>query len=191
MQPSNFLFRNHLSFAHFLWRNQLKRGDWALDATCGNGHDTLELASYVGSQGGVIALDIQEEAIANARKRLPEGCSHVHFFHQSHTQFPSLALLNPIRLIVYNLGYLPGGDKALTTLSNTSLISLQTSLELLAPGGLITLTCYPGHEEGKKEEENLLNFCFNLPQKSWSASYHRWPSRSASIPPSVITLFKY
>ncbi len=177
---------SHLEHAHLLWSQWTKPGSWAIDATCGNGHDTLKLRELVGASGGVIALDVQEEAIASAQKRLK--APNVHFFCQSHVTFPSLAETHPIRLIVYNLGYLPGGDKGKTTLSKTTLLSLQAALSLVEAGGLISLTLYPGHPEGAVEERALKKFAAGLCPRTFRVSHTRWENRNAA--PSLLLIQK-
>jgi SAM-dependent methyltransferase len=147
---------NHIQRAHTLWSEHLLPTDWVIDATCGNGKDTSKLAELV-PQGGVIALDIQEIALNRAKERL-KGVSQVHFYLQSHENFPEIARQNPIRLIVYNLGYLPGGDKSITTKTSSTLQSLKNALLLLAPKGMICITLYPGHPEGVKEQEVILTW---------------------------------
>lgn len=154
---------NHIQCAHTFWSEHLLPTDWVIDATCGNGKDTYKLAELV-PQGGVIALDIQETALKRAQERLNEF-SHVHFYLQSHETFPEMAKQESIRLIVYNLGYLPGGDKSITTETSTTLKSLKNSLSLLSPKGLICITLYPGHPEGAKEQEALLNWIQGLKEE--------------------------
>lgn len=186
MQSSFPLFQNHLDFAHDLWKRHLKSGDWAIDATCGNGWDTAKLAQLVGPEGGVVSIDIQQEAIEGAKMRLQDG--NVHFFCQSHEVFPNLCRENPIRLIAYNLGYLPGGDKKLTTRVETTLKSVQNGLELLEAGGVMSITCYPGHAEGALEETALREFLSQLDAKRWSVSYHQWINRK--LAPSLLFIKK-
>jgi len=175
-----FGYNSHLDLAHQIWAKAAKPGDWAIDATCGNGHDTAFLAKHF---AGVIALDIQEQALENTRK-LVQDCNNVHLFHQSHETFP--ALPHPIRLIVYNLGYLPGGDKQLTTQASSTLMSIQNALRLAQ--SLISITCYPGHPEGQREEEAILDFCQDLPPDMWNVSFHSFRNRIKA--PSLVVIQK-
>ncbi len=175
------IFNSHLDLAHTLWAKLPQPGDFAIDATCGNGHDTLALTHLF---EGVIGLDIQPEAIAATKALLSSQDQDAHLFQQSHETFPSLASEVPIRLIVYNLGYLPGGDKGKTTKVSSTLKSVERSLDLLLPGGMVSITCYPGHAEGKKEQEALLREVESLSPKIWSVSHHTWANRRLS--PSLI-----
>ena len=128
------LFRSHLDLAHQYWEKLLQAGDWAIDATCGNGHDTLKLAEILeNKKGGVIGIDIQPEAIAKTEQLLGEY--DVALYCQSHADFPLLAKEKPIRLIIYNLGYLPGGNKAFTTMTENTLTSVRKASTLIVPGG--------------------------------------------------------
>jgi hypothetical protein len=206
-------FSPHLTTAQAYWKLQLDtssqeaKSQWVIDATCGNGHDTLFLAQNLlknylpshddgsknHSENGIISLDIQKEAIESTWARLKENFDEtqldkIHLYQQSHASFPAIAFLHPIKLIVYNLGYLPGSDKKLTTLVDTTLTSLEQATQLIIPGGMISVMCYPGHPEGKLEEQALLNLTGNLPRKQYLVCYHQWINKSAS--PSLILIKK-
>jgi len=178
---------SHIQLAHSYWKNHLQNDSqhtsWAIDATCGNGHDTHFLAKIC---EGVISIDIQEKAIENAKQTAES--SNIFYFCQSHENYPTLAYENPISLIVYNLGYLPGGDKGLTTLTPSTLSSLELAMDLLASGGLISITCYPGHLEGKAEEKALISLAEGLDVKLWNVCHHRWLNRKDA--PSLLLLQK-
>ncbi len=182
-EKRNFpIFNSHLDLAHQIWAKAAEAGDWAIDSTCGNGHDTLFLAQHY---EGIIGLDIQEKALENTRN-LVNGNERVHLFCQSHETFPDLA--KPIKLIVYNLGYLPGGDKTLTTQVQSTLTSISNALNLIVPGGLVSITCYPGHPEGQREEEAILVLCEGLSPAKWGVSFHSWRNRSKA--PSLVLIQK-
>ncbi|NGX39025.1 MAG: Demethylmenaquinone methyltransferase [Chlamydiae bacterium] len=189
-QRNYSIFSSHLDLAHSFWEKGLASGGWAIDATCGNGHDTLRLSRLVGPNGGVIGLDIQKEALESTKALLKENQKEegVHLFHQSHEEFPPLANENPVQLIVYNLGYLPGGNKALTTRVASTLSSVEKALALLSPGGTVSLTCYPGHPEGEKEESALLDYSQSLLAPDWSVSFHRFLNRRKA--PSLLVIQK-
>jgi SAM-dependent methyltransferase len=157
----------HLLLAKDYWRRHLKPGDFAIDATCGNGHDTLFLSQLL-SEGLVFGIDIQEAALQKTEKLLG-GAKNVQLFRQSHAD--PIPVPKPPRLVVYNLGYLPGGDKSITTMTGSTLQSIRQSLSLLDAGGAISITCYPGHHEGMLEESKILAFIKNL-----KYTYHQWDS---------------
>jgi hypothetical protein len=181
----------HLSLAHGYWKALLRAGDIAIDATCGNGHDTAILAQLLlpNPNSLLYGLDVQQSALDKTslliRQSIPEShTARVSLYQRCHSEIDRIPLPFPPRLIVYNLGYLPGGDKSITTLTGTTLQSLQKAIFLLAPGGAISVTCYPGHPEGKKEEIAILNWAELLPHAKWQVCHHRWINRSSS--PSLL-----
>jgi len=190
------LFQSPIDLAHRYWEKILKPHDHAIDATCGNGKDTLVLANLLiphSQESTLIGMDIQPEALARTRTLLFSHFSEkqnerIFLFQQSHAVFPALAYQVPIRLIVYNFGYLPGGDKAITTQSKTSIESFEAALPLIMPGGAISATCYPGHREGENEQNVLLSFVHTLNPSQWCVTWHTWPNRTLS--PTLLLLQK-
>lgn len=164
----------HLDQAHLYWKNLLKPDDRVIDATCGNGKDSLRLAELV-PEGHVYALDIQECALQKARAFIPY--SNISYLHQSHTNLPA----GVFKLIVYNLGYLPGGNKELTTMTRTTLESLAKASQLITIGGGLSITCYPGHPEGAREEAAVREWAEGLDSKNWLISCHFWREKSPSL----------
>lgn len=156
------MYKPHLIKAHQFWKDHLVPTDHVIDATCGNGKDTAVLAQLV-PEGHVYAIDIQEEAIRSARQNAPYP--HISFLNQCHTQLP----YDPqVRLVVYNLGYLPGGNKQKTTETEATLKSIEAAYALLPTGGALSITCYPGHSEGALEEKALKQWSDSLPNAEWS-----------------------
>lgn len=173
-----FQTKPYIDLAHYFWRKWISPGDSVIDATLGNGHDTLFLAKLLKGKGKLVGYDIQTRAIEQTKKRLESLSENersiVRLCLRSHTQFLECG----VKLVVYNLGYLPGGDKSITTQAETSLISLKAALQAISESGRISLTCYPGHPEGKEEETLLKNFLKTLPSKQWEVSHHQWPNRN-------------
>lgn len=191
------IYSPHLTLAHNYWKEIVQSGDSVIDATCGNGHDTLFLSQIVlatSLQGYVMGIDIQKSALDNTQALLkknltPMQYDRVHLYQQSHTSFPEETYRQTIKLIVYNLGYLPGQNKQITTQTSTTLTSVENALHLLTPGGAISITCYPGHAEGLKEETALLVWLQTLSYSTYSICHHRWINRTLS--PSLILIKKY
>ena len=174
------LFRSHIELAHDFWKKILKPGDCAIDATCGNGHDSLFITQLIGPDGELHCIDVQKSAIANTKAKINFPIDRLHFHLGSHEILPPVSP----KLIVYNLGYLPGGDKSLTTLTKTTLKSVQNALEIIQPGGLISITCYPGHPEGKVEQEALLQYVSEISNINYTVSTINCANRPFS--PSLI-----
>lgn len=189
------LFRSHIDLAHKYWKELIKKGDAVIDATCGNGHDTLVLSqlALTPSCGSLTAFDIQKTAIESSQEFL---CHHlskaifekIRFIHGCHSEFPLDIPLNSIKLIVYNLGYLPGGNKLKTTITETTLKSLNSALSLIKEGGAISITCYPGHLEGAVEEKHVIEFSSHLEPREWNCCHHRWMNKTQA--PSLILIQK-
>jgi tRNA1(Val) A37 N6-methylase TrmN6 len=142
----------------------------ALDATAGNGHDTLFLARSVGPEGEVHALDVQAPAITATHKRLEAAgvANRVRLHQVGHEALPDpipAAERGRLRAVMFNLGYLPAGDKTLITRGTTTLPALAAAGALLAPGGRLTVVAYPGHPGGAEETEAVVGWVRDgLPQ---------------------------
>ncbi len=166
--------RKITEFAHFFLRQSVGNGEKVIDATAGNGFDTLFLAELVGTQGRVFAFDIQCEALSATKNKLSKSGldDRVTLIHDGHEKL-NLYVTEPIAAVVYNLGFLPGGDKSNTTKTETTLNSLGKALSLLKSGGLAVLLLYPGHSEGKKEKVKLLKYCRNLSPQTFTVQHFR------------------
>lgn len=176
----NYRFSAHLELAKSYWTKHLKAQDTVIDATCGNGYDTLFLTQF--PLKALFAIDIQPEAIKKTKELLDQHKrSHLVSLHEgSHASFQWISPPPTVNLIVYNLGYLPKGDKTLTTQTETTLSSLNAALELLRDKGALSITCYPGHEEGAKEHEAILSWGEKLDPKKWDLCHHQWLNRPLS-----------
>ena len=134
----------------------------AIDATCGNGHDTLWLAERFGK---VYAFDIQEEAVETTRERAGSlDSGNVIVFCTGH-QHMAECVHEKAAFIMFNLGYLPGGDKTVVTGVDTTLEAVQAALSLLKKDGLLCITMYPGHPQGAEEKEALLHMAAGLDKR--------------------------
>lgn len=131
----------------------IREGDLVIDATAGNGHDTLFLVECVGASGKVLAFDLQEAAIVSAREKIMQAgfAERVEFFHESHERMGEHAAEESVAAVMFNLGYLPGEDHELTTETGTTLTALEAAAGILKPGGVLSVVCYPGHPAGAIE----------------------------------------
>ncbi|MGK0185100.1 MAG: putative methyltransferase [Verrucomicrobiales bacterium] len=179
--------------AHSWVAAHLPAGGIAIDATAGNGHDTLFLAHTCGASGKVFAFDIQQEAIDATRARLSDADVHHVELHQlCHSQITSTipqALAGQVDAIMFNLGYLPGGDKECLTQTATTLRAIEHSLPLLTPGGIMTIAIYPGHPGGDKETAAVQEYAANLSAPDWHAAHFR-PLNQPKRPPELIGIVR-
>jgi predicted methyltransferase len=138
--------------AHRTIANVVQFGDLVVDATAGNGHDTLFLANLTGPTGRVLAVDIQLAAVNITRRRMADNKQmHVVVQQQSHADTIALAD-ETVTAMMFNLGYQPGGDKAIVTQPANTTAALDQAAQLLKPGGVITVIAYRGHPGGQPEE---------------------------------------
>ncbi len=161
--------------AHKALQTILQSGDYAIDATVGNGHDTLFLARHVGPGGIVLGFDIQQSAIDKTRRRLEQGKidTPVELFRVSHAEMTNMIhaqFHGRIKAVMFNLGYLPGGDKLLITLTDTTIAALNQALRMLAPDGLLTILAYPGHPGGDQEADEVDKWCAHLDSSRYNKS---------------------
>ena len=157
------------SITQLIVSSLLSPGDTAIDATAGNGHDTLLLCQLVGDQGKVFAFDVQSEALENTRIRLNENgidSSVYELLCMNHKEMDQLEM-NPPRVIMFNLGYLPGGDPSLITQSNETLEAIEKAGKLLSPQGALTVMCYPGHTGGDIEAQRVQSLLSSWDGANW------------------------
>lgn len=170
-QHANPFLRGPVPLSHLLLGQFIRPGDCAIDATCGNGNDTLLLAELVGTEGLVWAFDIQPEAVSQTYSKLTaanmsERVRLINAGHETMLQHVD----RPVKAAVFNLGYLPGGDRSLITRPDTTLAALKLSADLLMPGGIIAVTVYPGHSGGEEERMRVETWAGRLATRE----FHVW-----------------
>jgi len=178
---------------HHILTNHLKEGDQAIDATAGNGYDTLFLAEQVGPSGKVIAIDIQDCAIRSTREKLESAglIDRVRLVTDDHAI--ALGKLIPVdhenfAAITFNLGYLPGSDKSIQTCAESTEEALAASIQLLTPGGYLCVTAYRGHSGGIAEAETVEAFMHNAKTEGNTVDYYE--PESSNSPPVLWVLKK-
>ncbi|KAK2980182.1 hypothetical protein RJ640_007272 [Escallonia rubra] len=180
-----------------VWKHVVKEGDSLVDATCGNGNDTLAMVKMVAEKscrGRVYAMDVQKIALENTFSLLDEELSTdekelVELFAICHCKMEEVVPTGvPVRLVAFNLGYLPGGDKTLVTTSETTLLALEAAKRILAPQGLISIVVYVGHPGGREEFETVRAFASELPVDNWICCNLQLLNRP--LAPVLVFLFK-
>ncbi len=166
---SDYLLRSARYLAAECLQAVIQPGDTAVDATMGNGHDTCFLAGLVSEQGRVIAFDVQAQAVEQTRQRLdatgllPRAELHL----MGHERMAEVVQA-PVRAVVFNLGWLPSGDKSVTTHWDTTRVAVLAALELLLPLGVLVVCVYPGHPAGDMEREELTKLLKSLPPQRFN-----------------------
>lgn len=145
-----------LPFARTLIDTYIEQGSTVIDATCGNGNDTLYLAQQLDGSGVIHAFDIQQSAINNSKLKTA-AFNNIHYHLEGHQNVLDYVDA-PVRLAIFNLGYLPKGDKSIVTLPETTIQAIERIFSILEKEGIIILVIYPGHAEGQVEKEAILNY---------------------------------
>jgi hypothetical protein len=175
--------------AHNIIRNVLHSGDIAIDATVGNGHDTLFLVEQVSPAGRVFGFDIQQAAIASTRikagaycRMRPECLTLIQASHADMSEKIPLQYHGKISVCMFNLGYLPGGDKSIITQTDSTITALNIASRLLSGNGVITVLAYPGHQGGDLETDQVNNWCKHLDEDQFKISVIYSPENEESSP---------
>ncbi len=179
-----------VEFSHTILKDHLNKGDLVVDATVGNGHDTKFLAELVGEQGQLWGFDIQEKALQNTMQRLKENdlSQIVELIKTSHEKMGDY-IEDKVAAILFNLGYLPGGEKELTTKAEATLQAVKEGLDLLKAGGLIILVIYTGHQQGQRERDILIDYAQKLDHKTYNVLHYHLINQ-AQKPPEVLVIKK-
>lgn len=182
-----FELRNARHLAADYMRRVVRAGDTVIDATMGNGKDTLFLAELVGESGHVFAFDVQQEALDRTRERLREaGCeARVTLLLAGHETMAE-HVPGPVAAVMFNLGWLPGALHAVTTKTDTTLRAVEAAVGLLAPGGVVTVCVYPGHEEGGRELAALLDYAGALSVRRFNVLHHAFLNAPAHTPQLIL-----
>ena len=156
-----------INIAHDALKEHIKLNDIVIDATIGNGHDTVFLAEQVGAAGCVFGFDIQQNAIESTLEKFDSTTKNnaITLFQTSHAEM--LEKIPPlhhgkIKAIMFNLGYLPGGDKSIITCTASTLKALSCACLILSVGGIMTVMAYPGHTGGDDETDQIKSWCAQL-----------------------------
>lgn len=176
-----------LPFTKYLLEQSVTAGDKVIDATAGNGHDTLFLAQLTGSAGKVYAFDIQEDAVLATRERI-KGFENVEVILDSHAAIDKY-VKEEIGAAVFNLGYLPKGDHRIITKAETTLVAISKCLHLLKANGLVAIVIYSGHEGGSEERDAVIEFAAQLPQAKYDVMKYQFINQQHS-PPFLIAIEK-
>lgn len=174
--------RGGVPLSHLFLRERVRPGERVVDATCGNGRDTLLLAELVGPEGKVWAFDIQDDALRGTARLLEENGlrERVELVAAGHERLGEF-VAGPIGAVVFNLGYLPGGDRSVVTRPVSTLSALGAALELLSSAGLLLVVIYTGHPGAVEEEDAVLTWASGLGPRAFNA----WVSRQLNRPPTA------
>lgn len=174
-----------LEMAHDFLAQVITKDDVVVDATMGNGHDTLFLAKLAKQ---VYAFDIQEKALEKTSQRLQEaGLTNVELLLQCHETVDQF--VTEVKAAIFNLGYLPSADKNIITKPQTTIEALEKLCRMLIKGGRIAIMIYYGHEGGDIERDAVMDFVSQLPQQEYTATIYRTLNQ-INNPPFLVMIEK-
>ena len=174
-----------LQMAHSFLAEVVTKEDTVVDATMGNGHDTLFLAQLAKQ---VYAFDIQEQALEKTRQRLAEaGLDNVQLILAGHETLEQYT--DHFKAVIFNLGYLPSADKSVITRPDTTLEALEKVCRGLEKGGRAAIMIYYGHEGGKVEKDAVLDFVSQLPQQDFTVALYKTINQ-INNPPFLVMIEK-
>ena len=178
-------------WCHEIIRSQAPKGGVYIDATMGNGNDTLMLCQLAGGKGEVFAFDIQERAIQKTQELLAkhECMEQVRLIQDGHENMGQYVKVSSADVICFNFGYLPGGDHNIATKAATSLIAIEKGLNILKNGGMMSLCIYSGGDTGFEEKEQILNYLKTLPADKYTVIVNEYYNRG-NEPPTPVFVFK-
>lgn len=187
------MIRGIINYSHYLLGEAIHKGDTVIDATCGNGHDTIFLSKLVGDTGHVFGFDIQDTAVNNTKDRLTKNqLSNTTIIKDSHSNFInhiSVDKLTRLGGAVFNLGYLPGSDKSIITKSESTILAIEGILSHMKQNGIVVLVVYHGHKGGDTEKEQLLRYTRLLDQKQFHVLYYGFINQK-NDPPFILAIQK-
>ena len=182
-------FRSARFWAAEIIEKALYEGAVAVDATLGNGHDALWLCGLVGETGRVYGFDVQAEAVENSRARLEAAGveARAQLILDGHQNMGKYIPSASADAVMFNLGWLPGAEHAVTTRVETTLEAVNAALEILKEDGVMTICIYPGHDEGAREREALLAWAQQLDEKKYDTMLRCYLNQS-KLPPLMLAV---
>jgi len=164
------ILKNALTQSHDYIKSVVEFGDIVIDATAGNGNDTFMLAKLVGELGKVYSFDIQEKAIKNTYNKLldagvEERVTLINDGHQNMDKHVSEK--GKIKAVMFNLGYLPGGDHNISTKYHTTIEAIKKAMDIIMTGGLICIVVYYGGDTGFEERDRVMQFVETINAKEF------------------------
>lgn len=178
-------------WCHEIIHSQAKKGGFYIDATMGNGNDTLLLCELAGEEGAVLAFDIQDRALEATEALLEKNgyTGNVRLIQDGHENMDQYAGEGSADVICFNFGYLPGGDHGISTAADTSLIAIQKGLGILKSGGMLCLCIYSGGDTGFEEKNRILSYLRNLSSREYVVIVNKYYNRGNN-PPMPVFIFK-
>lgn len=181
---------NSLGVTHKFMAEHIKQGDLCIDATAGKGRDTAFLCSLVGDTGKVLAFDIQSSAVEQTQGLIKEkGFQNIaSVYLDSHENMGKYADKETVDAIMFNLGWLPGGNHNIFSKPESTISAIKSGLELLKPGGVMSVCIYHGKETGTAEKDALLPFFETVDNKKYTVLKLSFLNRTGEVPIPILII---
>lgn len=160
--------------------DNVKEKNISVDFTLGRGNDTLFLSENFDY---VYSFDLQKECIDDFRLKNIDNVKLILDSHENVDKY-----IDSFDCGMYNLGYLPRSNKEVMTKAESTLISLYKAVTILNIGGFISIVLYIGHEQGKRESQEVLKFCSELDNTRFNVAYLNLLNKNN--PPSLVLINK-
>lgn len=180
---------NTVSLAQLWMSHFIHEGNFCIDATAGRGNDTAFLCELVGEKGKVIAFDIQEEAVMSTKTLLAQKGLEAEVYLESHTQMDQYAQAGTVDGIMFNFGYLPGGDHQICTHKEDSILAIEKALDLIKVQGVIGLCIYHGGDTGFEEKEAIMAYLKTINPKKYTVLVHDFYNKP-NFPPIFVGIVR-
>ena len=181
---------NTLSLVHDVLKDFVKPGAFCVDATAGNGRDTSFLCGLTGREGKILAFDIQQEAVDRTEERLrQDGWSDITtVICDSHANMGQYAEPESVDCIVFNLGWLPGGDHTIFTHADSTIAAIEAGMTLLRKGGLMCVSMYYGGASGYEERDALMEYWKTIDSNRFTVLVTQFANRTGDPPIPVFII---
>lgn len=166
----------------------LKEGDCCIDATMGKGGDTYYLCRKTGESGKVYAFDVQEDALRQTKEKLDKHEMSAELILDGHEHMKSYVKETEVSCIMFNLGYLPGGDHNLATKTTTTIQAIEAGFDLLKTGGIMSICIYSGGDSGFEERDGVLEYLSKLDDRKYFIARQDFPNKKNNPPMPVFII---
>ncbi len=181
-----------LQAAHSLVKRVVQVGDIVVDATVGNGHDTRFLAECVGPRGSVFGFDIQQLALDTTayllkKNKLDAQVRLIKAGHEKMDRHIDVDHHGKIAAAMFNLGYMPRGDKRVVTRVETTIAGVRLAASMIRPGGIVSIVAYRGHPGGRQEAEAVDRWAGTLDQQAYEVMRYEFINQK-NLPPFLLLI---
>ncbi|MDD6796141.1 MAG: class I SAM-dependent methyltransferase [Clostridiaceae bacterium] len=179
-----------VDYTHDFLKARLNSGCRCIDATAGKGNDTKFLCEIAGDEGKVIAFDIQDEAINITNELLEKNglASIGKAIKDSHENMDKYVEEGSLDAIVFNLGYLPGGDHSIATRAESTIKAIEKGFKLLKVGGMMSICIYSGGDSGFDEKDAVLRYLQGIDNKKYTVIKNQFYNKPNNPPIPVFII---